>query len=78
MKPLNWQPHTVLPAKPVNAILAGEIQEDTGEYFILGNLYIFNGQHWVEEASGQPLDTDMPFFWLDEADLMATITPVKH
>jgi hypothetical protein len=80
MKTLPWHPHTEHPTKPTTALIASEVSEDMpGEYVLVGPICMWRQGRWVEEVSGDPLDTDMPFFWLDECDLVATIRPpVSH
>jgi len=78
MPKLNWKPHTQPPGQPVSAVLAAELEDNTGEYYLLGHIHIWNGAEWRDEASGNTLDADQTFYWLAEADLVASLAPVHH
>jgi len=76
---LPWHPHTEDPRTPTTAIIAANLGDATEPlYCLVGPVYLWRGGQWLEEGTGDILDTDTPFFWLAEADLMATITPQTH
>lgn len=79
MPELPWNPDTKTPESPTSAIIALSITDGElkGEYYMVeGAIYTYNQGDWWNELTGKSLSNSIgesPFFWLSEADLMATI-----
>jgi len=79
MSELPWKPNTKTPESPTSAIIALSIPDGELEgmyYMAEAAIYTYNQGDWWNELTGKPLSDSIgesPFFWLSEADLMATI-----
>lgn len=76
--PLTWRPHTQQPLVPTSAVIAAEVEQDSGQYFLVGSIHTWCNGVWKDEITGEPLDTETPYWWLPEEALMQTIKPLRH
>ena len=75
---MKWRPHTEPPThrEIFTALLAR--RGDDGEYFLLASLYYWKDGGWIEEATGKAPDTDRPFWWLPESEVLENLKGVTH
>lgn len=79
MEPLNWHTQEETPTQPTSALIAADLSDQDSDafYCLIGGIYNWSvaNQRWEGESTGEPLACDLPYVWITEASLMATINP---
>lgn len=71
---MNWHPHTEKPIEnaPVfTALLARKGDDD--EFYILSCPHYWKDGEWIEEVTGETLDSTRPFWWIPENEILQSL-----
>lgn len=70
-----WKPSTEQPKRATVAIIA-TMPPEFDSFALLADLYVYRSGSWVSEVTGDSLDTDTPYWWCAEDDLLAHLETV--
>lgn len=65
---MNWKPHTERPDRAPTSVLIAST-DDEGGYFLLPELYSWNGAEFRDEDADEPPCVEV-FWWISESDVL--------